>query len=569
MTDDRAYPCARCGGGLTRPPNGRPPKYCADCRPQVIREQRAANRDTYRPVGTGGRGSVKLTAYPDLVREWHPDNDRQPGDIAAGSSRRVRWRCARGHEWAATVANRTGLGTGCPFCAGTRPAPGATLADRFPAIAAELDSTASGVTADTLAPRSAKRVWWICAADRTHRWEQTVNARTRATGPSGCPYCRNYMVMPDRSLAARYPEVAAELDEAASGVRAVELAPRTSRRVHWQCARDPSHTWTTTVLSRTAQGTGCPFCRSRGGRQRVTPEDALSSTHPELAAEWSPTNRRDVSEVGAGSGYLAEWVCMANATHTWTARVYSRTRPQSASSHGCPFCANRIIDTTNSLAAVNPELAAQWCDARNGTLRPDRVGPGARRSVWWTCPADPSHQWRAAIYKRSAGGGCPWCIVARRSLTEIRLAHELAALLPVDLEDHKVADVHGRPLSVDIVVRPLHLAIEFDGAYWHGQDVGGRDRRKTSRLMEAGWGVVRLREAPLRRVGANDVLVRKAATVKELADATIERLLELGYDVPGADRYLGQDGPVAARAANRYIQRLQRHAARQRADAST
>jgi hypothetical protein len=66
-----------------------------------------------------------LTACPDLAAEWHPTRNGalSPAEVSAGSGRKVWWRCQAGHEWAATVANRTGRGSGCPFCSGRRPSP--------------------------------------------------------------------------------------------------------------------------------------------------------------------------------------------------------------------------------------------------------------------------------------------------------------------------------------------------------------------------------------------------------------------------------------------------------------
>lgn len=53
--------------------------------------------------------------HPDLAAEWHEKNDLRPEDVTPGSNRRVWWRCSKGHEWRATVHDRTG-GVGCRAC---------------------------------------------------------------------------------------------------------------------------------------------------------------------------------------------------------------------------------------------------------------------------------------------------------------------------------------------------------------------------------------------------------------------------------------------------------------------
>ena len=54
---------------------------------------------------------------PELAEEWHPtrNGDLTPDQVTPRSSRKVWWRCSRGHEREATIYNRT-RGTGCPDC---------------------------------------------------------------------------------------------------------------------------------------------------------------------------------------------------------------------------------------------------------------------------------------------------------------------------------------------------------------------------------------------------------------------------------------------------------------------
>ena len=63
-----------------------------------------------------------LNNYPDIAKEWHPKKNKKltPSDVTYGSTKRVWWICLKGHEWDATVNNRTSHGTGCPYCSGNR-----------------------------------------------------------------------------------------------------------------------------------------------------------------------------------------------------------------------------------------------------------------------------------------------------------------------------------------------------------------------------------------------------------------------------------------------------------------
>ena len=57
------------------------------------------------------------TVNPELAKEWHPTKNRSltPSDVTIKSGKKVWWICKKGHEWLATVANRSN-GSNCPRC---------------------------------------------------------------------------------------------------------------------------------------------------------------------------------------------------------------------------------------------------------------------------------------------------------------------------------------------------------------------------------------------------------------------------------------------------------------------
>lgn len=57
---------------------------------------------------------MRLADFPHLVAELADDLD--PASLAAGSTRKVGWKCDAGHEWIAPIQRRTGEGSGCPVC---------------------------------------------------------------------------------------------------------------------------------------------------------------------------------------------------------------------------------------------------------------------------------------------------------------------------------------------------------------------------------------------------------------------------------------------------------------------
>ena len=65
---------------------------------------------------------------------------------------------------------------------------------------------------------------------------------------------------------------------------------------------------------------------------------------------------------------------------------------------------------SNSLAAVHPELIAEWSD-RNLPLTPDSVTFGSNKKVWWKGAC--GHEWETSVKARSNGEKCPICSGAR------------------------------------------------------------------------------------------------------------------------------------------------------------
>ncbi len=210
-------------------------------------------------------GSNDLAAaFPKLARQWHPTRNEtlKPSDVFPGSSRKVWWRCEKGHEWQASVAARTGSGAGCPVCAGKKIVAGENdLSSRFPALAAQWDGEENGsLTPEQVSPYSNRRVWWRCVLG--HRWQAAVSARTMHG--SGCPYCAGKRVLPGfNDLATRQPRLAAQWHPSLNGALTPEaVSPGSHQKVWWQCGE--GHVWQARVFSRAgAEKCGCPVCAGR------------------------------------------------------------------------------------------------------------------------------------------------------------------------------------------------------------------------------------------------------------------------------------------------------------------
>ena len=314
--------------------------------------------------------SVAVT-HPHLSRETSFDLST----VTAGSTKKVTWTCARGHEWEAIVSSRC-RGSGCPVCSNRRVLAGFNdLSTTHPAIAAEcLDDP------HLLTSGSDKKVRWLCLSG--HRYTAKVYQRTGQG--SGCPQC-SHRTPTSRvnDLATTHPDLANEaLFDPAT------VSAGSDRKLPWRCRE--GHEWEASPSSRTYMRSGCPMCAG----QRVIPgENDLATRYPELAEEalFDPT------QVKWGSKQKLPWRCREG--HEWEAVVHSRT----SRGLGCPMCSGqRVIPGENDLATRYPELAEE------ALFDPTQVMWGSNKKLPWRCHL--GHEYEARVADRTGDNGqCPYC----------------------------------------------------------------------------------------------------------------------------------------------------------------
>jgi hypothetical protein len=288
-----------------------------------------------------------------------------------------------------------------------------SLAETHPELAAEWhpirngDLTPANVSAGMRLP-----AWWKCARGPDHEWRAAIWTRGRREKPTGCPFCLGQRVSVTNSLAVRHPDIAAEWDDERNWdetnkrpLTPDDFPAGSGKKVHWKCPKGPDHRWEATISGRTQEPRrrGCPYCS--GYRGSVTNSVAR---FPELVAQWHPDNVLTPHDVAATSARTVRWTCPQGPDHVWEAPVDSRFNERGGI-RGCPFCLGYRASDTNNLAALYPQLAAEWHPTKNDDLTPDQVLPNSNKRVWWKCPKAPDHEWQAWIQNRRKGDGCPFC----------------------------------------------------------------------------------------------------------------------------------------------------------------
>jgi len=195
------------------------------------------------------------------------------------------------------------------------------------------------------------------------------------------------------------PELIKEWDyDKNKGLRPEHFTGGSNKKIWWLCKY--GHSWQAQINKRFTFGRGCPYC---SGNKVWKGFNDLVTTNPEIAEEWDYDKNGDLrpEQFSAGADIKIWWKCR-KCGHSWHSLLYSRKNC------GCPVCAGNILTIgVNDLQTVNPSLEMQWDAEKNGNLHTDSVVANDNRKAWWLCKK--GHSWRAAIYSRNNGRGCPIC----------------------------------------------------------------------------------------------------------------------------------------------------------------
>ena len=268
---------------------------------------------------------------PTLLREWNYEKNGKlkPEFFTISSGKKVWWKCAKGHEWVATIHNRSFLNRNCPYCSNQKVLPGYNdLVTTNPEIAKEWNYEKNGALLPTqYTAGSNKKFWWKCA--NGHEWRVSINNRTRGIILSGkqkgsqCPYCINQKVQPGfNDLATTHPEIAKEWNYEKNGqLLPTQITAGSNKKVWWKCNK--GHEWRAMVASR-QKGTGCPYCLNHN----INPgENDLASQYPEFLKEWDYEKNAPLlpTQIGSGSQKTVWWIC-SKCGKKWKASICNRVK---------------------------------------------------------------------------------------------------------------------------------------------------------------------------------------------------------------------------------------------------
>ena len=371
---------------------------------------------------------------PEIAAQLHPTKNGviTAKELTTGSKKKVWWKCTRDerHEWIATPYARV-IGQGCAVCRGLQVQVGVNdLESQFPAVAKQWHPTKNGlVQPDEYSFGSGFKAWWLC--DKGHEWQIAVTARTNG---AGCPFCSNrYVLTGFNDLETANPELAKEWHPTKNQIPASGVQAGSRSKVWWLCEK--GHEWEAQVEPRHTRKVGCPYCT---GKRPVQGENDLSTTWPQVAAQWHPSKNGALkpTEVSAKSEIKIWWLC--DTGHEWQSAPATR-------GNDCPICTNRkLLSGFNDFATLEPELTKQLHPTMNGLFNPAEVSVGSEKKVWWLC--EKGHEWQTGFNVRRMGRGCPIC---SNNIVQLGV-NDLATTRP-DLASEWHPNKNGALRSTDVV----------------------------------------------------------------------------------------------------------------------
>ena len=192
---------------------------------------------------------------PSLATEWHPTKNGNliPEYLAANSSKKVWWKCKKGHEWQASLHNRS-KGKGCPYCSGRTAVSGENdLKTQHPNLIKEWNYKKNyPLLPDTVKSGSNQKVWWICS-NCGHEWYAAIVNRTKGRG---CPKCAS--ANSGKAKRKSHSQFESELHSINPQVKLLNKYEVSTQKVMCRC-KVCGHEWQA-LPGNLLKGKGCPIC---------------------------------------------------------------------------------------------------------------------------------------------------------------------------------------------------------------------------------------------------------------------------------------------------------------------
>ena len=348
----------------------------------------------------------------------------------------------------------------------------------------------------------------------------------KKTNNAGCPYCSGHKVLQGFNdlMTTHHELIESEWDWVKNdeqGLKPNELSKGSNRKASWLCEQY-KHSYEMSVNHRTA-GRQCPYCMNR---KVLKGFNDLQSNYPDLINsewDWTENDKKSLKPdmLTKNSAIKAYWKCnKTKHEHSYEMRIVDKTHGQS-----CPYCAGRkALAGFNDLETLYPDLAKEWYQPMNGNVTPSMITKGVNmiriqnpENPYETIKVKPAWKcskcgyiWRTTVTNRTLSKnstGCPSCWRhTHKSKQEDEVADFIENYLCKHHSDVKFTilrsisfkeiykntnNTDNSPLNkhmrkeLDIYIPELNFAVEYDGEYWHNDEMTMRNKNMTNQEIHA------------------------------------------------------------------------------------
>ena len=345
------------------------------------------------------RGSL-ASSYPYIANQWNYDKNENlnPDKVTPYSSKKVWWKCDKGHEWQTTISSRTSNNSGCPYCKNETQTSFAeqtlfyylkkTFKDVYNRYLIEnqeidiyLPKYLIGIEYD--GARFHNNVSSIQREQKKYQVLKSnkiklIRIREYYNEKYNIDSADYYLGYSNNQKNKNLNNIVSDMFDLISKI--INKKITTDINID----RDRNEIYNLYVLSEK--------------------ENSLLLKKPEVCKYWNYDKNGLLTpdKVPAGSSKRVWWKCEHG--HEWQSIISSRT-----SKSDCPFCLNqKVLKGFNDIKTTNPDLMIEW-DLSKNKIKPEEVTSGSNRKVWWTC-SKCGFEWNAIINSRVRGNGCPNCM---------------------------------------------------------------------------------------------------------------------------------------------------------------
>lgn len=336
----------------------------------------------------------------------------------------------------------------------------------YPEVAKEIISC----DPSTIMASSVKYQDWKCSLCG-RMWSASPRSRTKTYDPQpGCQMCKAKTTITKRKntpilFKDAFPDKA-KMAVNKNDLKGLRLSSH--KEIKWNCVR--GHTYTLSP-NKIVNGINCPVCNFR---QLNPTYNTIGAVRPDLVQFLVDKEMKDT--LFANSKEKIQWMhTVGNIDHFWMSDPYHMCYKYS----GCHVCSGKTVQVgVNDFGQFLNNSDYKWSE--ENSINPEDITVGSNVKVILYCDKHPDLYVMKAGAKSFSSGYtvCQDCIPTGdrfRSKAEIEIYDMILEEFPfliegVSLENNVKRYRYAGLSDIDILVQN-HIAIDFNGEYWHLEGV--------------------------------------------------------------------------------------------------